>query len=368
MKSCFQSLKVLLVLLLCANTALPCTTFVLKGGGNVYFGRNLDWFWEDGLVIINPRDLGKTAFLLAPGSPAKWTSRFGSVTFNQFGREMPYGGMNEAGLVVENMQLGGTSYAAPDARPAINLTQWVQYQLDNCRTVAEVIATDKALRVENPPPALRGQACMHYLVCDASGDCATIEFLEGKTVVHRGATLPCPVLANDTYDASTKYAAAHALPAELPPRAKTPGSLDRFAQAAARTAAFKPSEPAQDIAYAFATLDQVCQGDFTVWRMVYAVSARQIHYRTRTNSKVRTIDLKSLDFSGGRPVQSVDIQTAPVEGAGLPFAELTEARHRQYLEAFFSQPSVTQTLGDLKPLREGLIMTLRGYAPAGSGK
>ena len=367
MKSCFKSLKVLLVFLLCANTGLPCTTFVLKGKGRVYFGRNLDWPWEDGLVIINPRDIQKTAFLLTERSPVKWTSRLGSVTFNQFGREMPYGGMNEAGLVVENMQLEGTGYAAPDSRPAINLAQWIQYQLDNCRTVAEVIATDKALRVENPPPPLRAQACMHYLVCDASGDCATIEFLDGKTIVHRGATLSCPVLANDTYDASTNYAGEHPLPAELPARAKTPSSLDRFAQAAARAAAFKPTQPAQDLAYAFDTLEQVCQGDFTVWRMVYDVSARQIHYRTRTNPTTRTLDLKSLDFSAAHPVQFVAIQAAPAAGAGLPWAELTEARHRQYLEAFLLKPAVAQTFGDLKPMQEGLLLTLRGYTPVGPG-
>ena len=36
-----------------ASTAFPCTTFVLEGNGQIYFGRNFDWFSEDGLVIIN---------------------------------------------------------------------------------------------------------------------------------------------------------------------------------------------------------------------------------------------------------------------------------------------------------------------------
>jgi len=368
MNSRFKSLRPLLILLLSAHTALPCTSFVQQGKGRVYFGRNLDWFWEDGIVVINPRDLQKTAFLLAEHSPAKWTARFGSVTFNQFGRELPMGGMNEAGLVVENMQLGETGYAAPDSRPAINLVQWIQYQLDTCRTVADILATDKDLRVENPAAALPAIARMHYLVCDASGDCASIEFLDGKTVVHRGAAMTCPVLANDTYDTSTNYLVANPLATEPPPRAKNRSSLARFAQAAARTAAFHPSQPSQDVAYAFDTLEQVNQGEATVWRMVYEISARQIHYRTRSNPQARTIDFKSLDFAGGRPVQFAGIQTSPAAGAGLSFVELTEPRHRQYLEAFFSQPSVTQTLGDLTLLREGLILTLRGYTPAGPGK
>src|SRR5882757_3939950 len=106
--------------LLAAMLATPvpaCTTFLLQGTGALYFGRNLDWFWEDGMVVINPRDMQKSSIVLPGGTPAKWTSRYGSVTFNQFGREMPFGGMNTAGLVVENMWLDETEYAEPDSRP-----------------------------------------------------------------------------------------------------------------------------------------------------------------------------------------------------------------------------------------------------------
>ena len=40
----------------------------------------------------------------AKGTPASWVSKYGSVTFNQYGRELPTGGMNEAGLVVETIE------------------------------------------------------------------------------------------------------------------------------------------------------------------------------------------------------------------------------------------------------------------------
>src|SRR5579883_894965 len=91
--------------LFCATQAFSCTTFVLQGDGRIYFGRNLDWHWESGLVFVNQRHVGKMA-VVAPGHvPARWVSKYGSVTFNQFGMELPMGGMNEAGLVVENMWL-----------------------------------------------------------------------------------------------------------------------------------------------------------------------------------------------------------------------------------------------------------------------
>src|SRR5581483_9546892 len=110
--------------------------------------RNLDWDWENGLVFINARQVQKRAFVLGPNA-ATWTSKYGSVTFNQFGRELPFGGMNEAGLVVENMWLTETQYPAGDSRPEINMLQWIQYQLDTCSTVAEVIENDKRIRLEN---------------------------------------------------------------------------------------------------------------------------------------------------------------------------------------------------------------------------
>ena len=69
-----------------------CTTFCVKVGDTVIFGRNYDFEIGGGALIVNPRGLRKTGFL--PRGPA-WTSSYGSVTFNQFGRDFPMGGMNE---------------------------------------------------------------------------------------------------------------------------------------------------------------------------------------------------------------------------------------------------------------------------------
>jgi choloylglycine hydrolase len=209
---------------------------------------------------------------------------------------------------------------------------------------------------------LQGVARVHYLLCDADGDCAVIEFLGGKMVVHQGATLPYRALANDPYEPSLDYLKAHPQTGKPPARAQDESSIARFAHAAARAAAFKPGEPGQDLAYAFDTLEQVCQGGYTAWRMVYDVSARRIYYRTRGNPQARTVDFKSIDFSAASSFRFVDIQASPVPGQSLPFEELTEARHRKYLEALCARESVRRNLGDLRPLLEGLVMILRTYA------
>jgi penicillin V acylase-like amidase (Ntn superfamily) len=82
------------------------------------------------------------------GRPAVWTSKFGSVTFNQYGREMPFGGMNEAGLVIGTMGLfKKNKFPTPDSRPSIFVQHSLQYQLDNHDSVDEVVHSESQLRI-----------------------------------------------------------------------------------------------------------------------------------------------------------------------------------------------------------------------------
>ena len=346
---------------LAASPVRACTTFLLQGGGALFFGRNLDWYWEDGIVVVNPRNMQKTSFVLPGNTPAKWLSHYGSVTFNQFGREMPFGGMNEAGLVVENMWLDETEYAAADSRPAVNLLQWIQYQLDTCRTVAEVISNDANIRIEPPPVSAKSLARIHYLVCDSTGDMATIEFLKGAMVCHHGDSLPLHALANDPYADSVAYARAHTLPDKLPTRLRDLSSYARFNCAATRASRFKPTAPDKDLAYAFATLDQVAQGDFTVWSIVYDIQAKKVHFRTHKNPQTRVLALASLDFSCASAPRFINIESKPPDGGNFEFQQLSEPQHREYMTSFLDRPSVKEKIGDLTMLMELQLMTIRGY-------
>jgi len=95
------------------NVSQSCTTFCLDNNDKPIFGKNQDSSNNDlttlkkrkGLMIVNKRGVSKTAMenFKEPGvgQPVSWISKFGSVTFNRVGREFPFGGMNEAGLVVE---------------------------------------------------------------------------------------------------------------------------------------------------------------------------------------------------------------------------------------------------------------------------
>ena len=124
------------------SSAGACTTFCFERNGSVVFGKNYDFGIGYGMLVVNKRGVAKASRIEPPDRPAHWTSRYGSVTFNQFGREFPSGGMNESGLVVELMWLDASQYPPPDSRPAVGVLEWIQYQLDQFATAAEVVAND----------------------------------------------------------------------------------------------------------------------------------------------------------------------------------------------------------------------------------
>lgn len=301
--------------------ARACTTFCFEQDGTRVFGKNYDWNVEDGLVIVNKRGVLKTAFV--EENPTRWISDYGSVTFNQYGREFPSGGINEKGLVVELMWLDEAMYPEPDRRTALPTLQWIQFQLDNSATVDDVVAWDTKVRI-----AAAGSARIHFLVADATGAVATFECINGRMVVHRGAKLPYPVLTNDMYQVSVTYA-QHLDPAQP----LTNSSLDRFARAARGLA---PSR-GNAVEEAFALLDDVAQGEYTQWSIVYDIGEKRAYFRTRLRREVRFLDLDGLDFSCATPVQVVDMNAAHAGDVSKELADYAPGINRNLVRAAFTK-------------------------------
>ena len=257
------------------------------------FGRNYDWVIADGLLITNKRGVRKTSVVQSPNQPATWKSRYGSLTFNQYGREFPTGGMNEAGLVVELMWLDGTKYPV-DSRPAVGGLEWIQYQLDVSANVAELIKNASTIRIASSAP-------LHFLVADRAGNAATIEFLDGKLVTHQKSSLPFPVLANSSYQDSLNYF-------KTKQSVSAPSSLDRFATASRMIEEFK-SKNSNPIDYAFEVLNKVAQAN-TQWRVVYDLKNAAIHFQTRKNKNTRIVPFEKFSFDCANPVLAMDINEA----------------------------------------------------------
>jgi penicillin V acylase-like amidase (Ntn superfamily) len=100
------------------------------GSRPCHFAKNYDWNIGYGLILINKRGVAKKSASGQPENRASWMSRYDSLTFNQYGREFPSGGINEAGLAVELMWLDDAEYPADPRIPSFGTLEWIQYQLD----------------------------------------------------------------------------------------------------------------------------------------------------------------------------------------------------------------------------------------------
>ena len=283
-----------------------CTSFCLKNDGYAVFGANYDHGEiHEGLVFTNNRGVSKSYWEADPLSQhAQWTSRFGSVTFNLVMNQFAWGGMNEAGLVISTMELVGSRSPTPDSRPWIYSNYWVQYILDTCETVEDVIRSQKQIRIKDYVD--------HYLVCDRRGNCVAVEFLDGEEIYHTGQNLPVKALANNSYAES--IAAWELYKSQANPDKSFPADdpmLLRFILAAERSKAFKSTTVNSAVRYAFDLLDEVCgrkvNGSPTHWSIVYDTENFCISFKTSTIAAIRHIELEKLDFLRSSPVKMLDI-------------------------------------------------------------
>ncbi|MFH0735853.1 MAG: linear amide C-N hydrolase [bacterium] len=313
------ALFLLLAISIPPEKSYACTSVCLVKNGHVVFGNNLDWYIVEGMVVINKRNVKKRGLWF--NSPPVWTSKYASVTVNQEGREFPSRGMNEAGLVIGEMTLSSTDYPDRDSRYAVNTLQWIQYQLDNCSTIDEVIATDKIIRID------KDEYHSHFFVCDSFGNCATIEWINGKLQAHSKEEVPIKVLANYPYD----YCITHG---------NDPSG--RFGKAAKMLHDYQSGNPVE---YVFSILQNVSQ-PHTKWSLVFDSKKRIMYYKTALSRELKYISLCDFDLNCVSNVFVSDINSS---GNGnmynifIPYSEKFNADiirtvFKQYVAQFGKTP------------------------------
>lgn len=295
--------------MLLSFSGFSCTTFVIKTLNDLVFGRNLDWVSDNGLIVVNQRGVHKKSLVFIRDEPIEWTSKYGSVTFNQFGKEFPFGGMNEKGLVIEIM-LAPADYPNYDNRKAINEIQWIQYHLDNSATIDEVINSRSRIRIS---PIAQD---LHYLICDCSGNVAVIEFRYNKMRVYQDDNLPVPVLENDNYNVSLNN--------------YNVGLKCRFGTAAKMVQQFSSSNNISAVDYSFKILDSVALSQ--EWSIVYDIKNMQIHFKTFSNQNIKTIDVKNLDYSCNSKTQIYDLQSVSSGNITNMFTNFSHCKNKKKMK------------------------------------
>ena len=292
-----------LVFALCADPLPACSTVRLQRGDELMYGHNLNCNGVDipGLVFINKRGVFKTGRSWSElihrdrrgPSDAAWISRYGSVTFNTFGKDLPDGGMNEAGVYVWEMGLGNPAMAYPkDAGlPKLNQMQWMQYILDNAATLDEAIACAKAFEIDGWG--------WHFFLGDRDGHCAVIDFLDGRVVLHRGEEMPVPSLFNAPYDreiAQSRYFRGFGGQFEADLADKR---VPRYVKTGVMLRAYDGQAGALD--YTFQILDRLFVSEVADWSVVFDARRRLVHFKTSRHPAVKRFAIDDFDFSNAGP-------------------------------------------------------------------
>ena len=151
-----------------------CTRAVYIGPDQmVVTGRTMDWK-EDIMtnIYVFPRGIQRMGH--NKEKTVNWTSKYGSVIATGYDIGT-CDGMNEKGLVA--------------SRPAMGISIWTQYVLDNFATVREAVDELKkeTFRIDAPRMPNGGpESTLHLAITDETGNTAVLEYLDGKLSIHEG--------------------------------------------------------------------------------------------------------------------------------------------------------------------------------------
>lgn len=311
-------------LLFAAPAADACTRALYLGPeGMVVCGRTMDWK-EDLLanLWIFPRGMQRDGGL---GSASlTWTSRYGSVIASVY--EGGAGdGMNEKGLVANLLYLAESEYPPlTDKRPAVVISAWAQYVLDNFATVKEAVAELKkeSFRMVTVTAPNGAEGTVHLSISDPSGDSAIFEYIQGKLVIHHGREHQ--VMTNspifDEQLALNKYWQQIGGTVMLP---GTNRAADRFARASFYINACTQSpEPREAVAATLSVMRNVSvpRGistpdqpniSTTIWRTVADQKNRTYYFESTAGPSLLWVKLEQLDFSPASGVRKLTLVGNP---------------------------------------------------------
>ncbi|REK74274.1 linear amide C-N hydrolase [Paenibacillus paeoniae] len=314
------------------------TAIYLSRGEVKIMGKNQDVPYEGVYLFTNKRGIAKKAMIMSPVMPMEWMSRLGSVTVSQVGKEYPNGGMNEAGLVVEQTTLRSSVYPEVGTFPAIGELPFIQLLLDTCENVQEAIEMAARVRIVDPMSRL------HYMMGDALGNCAVLEYVNGEMKVYDKESLPKTILANTPYcDALADLEDTHnGWQRSYDDYARN--SMERFTIAAAAASLPVPSGRNSRTVYMLDALTAAKRED-TAYSLMYDIADKRLYFRTERSPSLKMLDLAHLDFSPEATALALDLQQPEGGDAGSRLATYDRSLNFRVVQSFFRDPTLTEAFG-----------------------
>ena len=324
--------------------AEACTRAVYLGpDGMVVTGRTMDWK-EDIMsnIYVFPRGMQRAGH--NKEKTVNWTSKYGSVIATGYDIGT-CDGMNEKGLVASLLFLPESVYSLPgDTRPAMGISIWTQYVLDNFATVREAVDEMKkeTFRIDAPRMPNGGpESTLHMAITDETGNTAVIEYLDGKLSIHEGKEYQ--VMTN-----SPRYELQLAVNdywKEVGGLQMLPGtnrSSDRFVRASfyihaiPQTADAKIAVPSvlsvmRNVSVPFGiNTPEKPHISSTRWRSVSDQKDKVYYFESTLYPNVFWIDFKDVDFSEKAPVKKLNLLSGKTY-AGNTAKEFVATKPFQFL-------------------------------------
>ncbi len=282
--------------------------------------RSMDWFEDTKTNLwILPRGIEREGGV--GKNSLKWKSKYGSVVAPIYDIAST-DGMNEKGFTANLLYLVESDYGKRDeAIPAMSVSLWLQYFLDNFETVDEAIK-----HMEHHPFQLVGITVAgkpgsgHLAISDPSGDSAVIEFIGGKAKVYHGKqytvmTNSPPYSQQLTNLKQYKgFGGNKSLPG-------TDQAADRFVRAASYLMGLpKPTNFRENIAYLLSVIRNVSSPFGLVdaarpnvaptrWRVVSDMNQRVYFFESTMSPNIVWVQFDKLNFNEKAPVKKLDLVT-----------------------------------------------------------
>jgi hypothetical protein len=240
-----------------------CSLFAALGDADaMVYGRNFDWEHSPAVLLFTaPPDgyasvsLVDIAFLGFTAAEARDLTKLSLDERRPLldAPYLPFDGMNEYGLTIGMAAIPDSPMPHDPAKETIGSLGIIREMLDHARTVDEAIAVMEGYNVN-----MSGGPAIHYLIADATGKAALVEFYEGEMIV----------IPNDRawHQATNFLLSAVAGGA-------TEGHCWRYDKIAAR---LLPAEGRLSTVDALTLLSDVSQSS-TQWSVVYGMSTGEIN-------------------------------------------------------------------------------------------
>ena len=159
---------------------INCTSFqaAKADGDGFWFGRNYDYFKNPTLVTVSHPKKGYASIAVSDMSHfgyslEKLPVSLGAKLNCLAAIYAPVDGVNEKGLCTSIMALPKQASRQDTEKHDVGTTIIMRLWLDRCATVREALALLETVDVRHDAAVGSGY---HYMVADATGDCAVVEF------------------------------------------------------------------------------------------------------------------------------------------------------------------------------------------------